>query len=67
MRGEPTEQRIATMARRSIHLVDVTRIWNAIDAQPEPERLWSILADECPWAFDDPADANTMRFVYRVD
>jgi len=42
----------------------VTRLWNVADCRCNPEPLWRILATICPEHFDDPLDANSIRFAY---
>ena len=42
----------------------LTRLWNWIDCQEEPEPLWAIMTRMVPWAFRNPVNPNTMEFTY---
>ena len=41
-----------------------TMLWNWIDDQKEPEKLWDIMKKVIPWAFFDKGDSNSMKFTY---
>ncbi len=59
------EARIARMCEKASTLRQATRIWNWIDGdQYEPEPLWAIMLQKCPWAFRDAGDSNSIRFDY---
>lgn len=62
-------------ARRRSHndfqlAINVTRLWNWIDADGLPadleltETLWRLLAREFPWLFANPEETNSIRFTY---
>jgi len=55
-------QLAAIRAKNAPHLI--TRLWNVADSTDSPEPLWRILATICPEHFDDPRNANSIRFAY---
>lgn len=63
-----TARRTATNAHHL--LVNVTRLWNWIDADgivadlELTEALWELLAVEFPEAFADPSQPNSVKFTY---
>lgn len=65
-RAQDHSLRITSEVLQTRAAVLVTRLWNWIDCQDifEPEGLWAHLAQLCGWAFENPADVNSIRFTY---
>lgn len=55
---------IRAVGHRDRALRSATRVWNIIDNYERPEKFWQVLANVCPWAFENPADLNSIRFTY---
>ena len=55
---------LRTSTRLNTSLRNATRLWNWIDHQKNPERLWAVMLIEIPWVFRDATSPNTMRFTY---
>ena len=45
-------------------LVNITRLWNWADCQPDGTAYWNILKATFPRAFRDPSNTNSLRFTY---
>lgn len=44
--------------------ITASQIWNMIDREDEPEPLWAEMARVIPWAFENPSNANSIKFAY---
>ena len=56
--------RFAELVRSAKTQKQVTRLWNYADHQQNADELFQIITAITPDSFDDPRDANTLRFEY---
>jgi hypothetical protein len=56
-------ERVARIAAKCSTAQQATRLWNWIDAQPEPEPLWLAMLAAAPRWFET-IDVNSIHFAY---
>ena len=58
-----TEERIDQLAQRCTTSAQYWRVWNWIDHQTKPERLWAILAVRCYARFEPSKVRHVQHYV----